>query len=71
MLAGSRIAIKKLFETALTIKKDAIVIFGAGAMGLAALKTIQNDKLSDWRVMAFVDDDTIKTEKNYWWCKSL
>ena len=41
MLAGSRMAIKKLFETALTIKKDAIVIFGAGAMGLAALKTIQ------------------------------
>lgn len=63
MLAGSRIAIKKLFETALTIKKDVVVIFGAGAMGLAALKTIQEDKLSDWRVMAFIDDDISKQRK--------
>jgi FlaA1/EpsC-like NDP-sugar epimerase len=64
MLAGSRIAIKKIFETALTVKKDVIVIFGAGAMGLAALKTIREDKLSDWRVMAFVDDDITKQKKN-------
>ncbi len=63
ILAGSRIAIKKLFETALTVKKDVIVIFGAGAMGMAALKTIRNDKLSDWRVMAFVDDDVKKQKK--------
>ena len=64
MLAGSRIAIKKIFETALTVKKDVIIIFGAGAMGLAALKTIREDKLSDWRVMAFVDDDIVKQKKN-------
>ncbi|MEP6465947.1 MAG: nucleoside-diphosphate sugar epimerase/dehydratase, partial [Parafilimonas sp.] len=63
MLAGSRIAIKKLFETAIAIKKDVIVIFGAGAMGLAALKTIQEDKLGDWRVMAFIDDDNSKQNK--------
>ncbi len=63
MLAGSRIAIKKLFETALSIKKDVVVVFGAGTMGLAALKTIQEDKLSDWRVMAFVDDDNSKQRK--------
>jgi FlaA1/EpsC-like NDP-sugar epimerase len=63
MLAGSRIAIKKLFETALTVKKDAVVIFGAGTMGLAALQTIKQDKLSDWRVMAFVDDDLNKQGK--------
>ena len=63
MLAGSRIAIKKLFEIALTVKKDVIVIFGAGAMGVAALKTIREDKLSDWRVMAFVDDDVNKQRR--------
>ena len=63
MLAGSRIAIKKLFETALTVKKDPIIIFGAGTMGLAALTTIREDKLGDWRVMAFVDDDIAKHKK--------
>ncbi len=63
MLAGSRIAIKKLFETALAIKKDVIVIFGAGTMGLAALQTIKEDKFSDWRVMAFIDDDINKQRK--------
>jgi FlaA1/EpsC-like NDP-sugar epimerase len=63
MLGGSRMAIKKLFETALTIKKDVAVIFGAGKMGLAALKTIHEDKLSDWRVIAFIDDDITKQKK--------
>jgi FlaA1/EpsC-like NDP-sugar epimerase len=63
MLAGSRIAIKKLFETALTIKKDVIVVFGAGTMGVAALNTIREDKLSDWRVIAFIDDDINKQRK--------
>jgi FlaA1/EpsC-like NDP-sugar epimerase len=64
MLGGSRMAIKQLFVTALTVKKDAIIIFGAGEMGLAALKTIRRDSFSNWRVMAFVDDDASKQNKN-------
>src|SRR5205809_5607843 len=36
ILAGSRMAIKKTFETALASKKNPVIIFGAGAMGQAA-----------------------------------
>ncbi len=64
MLAGSRMAIKKLFEAALRIKKNPVIIFGAGDMGQAALKTITTDKFNNWRVMGFVDDDTSKLNKN-------
>lgn len=63
MLAGSRVAIKELFETALSIKKEPILIFGAGAMGQAALKTITRDKFNNWKVVAFIDDDTYKSNK--------
>lgn len=64
MLAGSRIAIKKLFDVAMSIKKEGAVIFGAGPMGLAALETIKLDRLNNWKVMSFVDDDSLKQNKN-------
>jgi FlaA1/EpsC-like NDP-sugar epimerase len=63
MLGGSRMAIKQLFETASTVKKDSIIIFGAGDMGLNALKTIRRDTFSNWKVMAFIDDDISKQTK--------
>lgn len=64
MLAGSRIAVKKLFDVALLVKKDGVIVFGAGAMGIAALETIRFDKLNDWKVLAFADDDKTKQNKN-------
>jgi FlaA1/EpsC-like NDP-sugar epimerase len=64
MLAGSRMAIKKLFETALSNKKNPVIIFGAGAMGQAALNTISTDAFNTWRVVGFVDDDINKLNKN-------
>ncbi len=63
ILSGSRIAIKKIFEIGLRTKKNPVVIFGAGAMGQAALQTITADRFSTWRVIAFVDDDPAKLYK--------
>ena len=40
MLAASRMIIKKIFEAALRIKKEPVVIFGAGTIGQAASKNI-------------------------------
>ncbi len=64
MLAGSRVAIKKIFEMALRIKKTPVIIFGAGVMGQAALKTIALDRFGNLRIVGFVDDDTSKLNKN-------
>src|SRR6478609_8922977 len=50
ILGGSRIAIKKIFQTALQVKRNHIIIFGAGVMGQAALNTITADKFNNWRV---------------------
>ena len=46
MLAGSRMAVKKLFEIALRVKKIPVIIFGAGKIGQAALRTILFDNFS-------------------------
>ena len=64
MLASSRMMIKKIFETALRIKKEPVIIFGAGKMGQAALKNISSDKFGDWKVVGFIDDDTTKINKH-------
>jgi FlaA1/EpsC-like NDP-sugar epimerase len=64
ILGGSRIAIKKIFQTALQVKRNHIIIFGAGAMGQAALNTITSDKFNNWRVICFADDDVAKLKKN-------
>src|ERR1044072_6118469 len=50
MLSASRMGIKKVFSTAIQSKKQPIIIFGAGAMGRAALNTIKSDKFSTWKV---------------------
>ncbi len=63
-LAGSRIVIRKLFEAVSNIKKEPIIIFGAGRMGIAAAKTISDNRFANWKVIAFVDDDPKKISKN-------
>jgi FlaA1/EpsC-like NDP-sugar epimerase len=63
MLAGSRLAIKKLFDMAVMVKREPVIIFGSGAMGQAALKTISVDRFTSWRVVGFVDDDPVKLGK--------
>ncbi|MEP7109808.1 MAG: nucleoside-diphosphate sugar epimerase/dehydratase [Ferruginibacter sp.] len=64
LLAGSRIIIRKLFEVVSNIKKEPIIIFGAGKMGLAAAKTISDNRFANWKVIAFIDDDPKKISKN-------
>ncbi|HEY6978646.1 MAG TPA: nucleoside-diphosphate sugar epimerase/dehydratase [Chitinophagaceae bacterium] len=64
MLSGSRIFIKKIFETATKINKEPVIIFGADYMGQAILKTILYDQLSDWKVVGLIDDDPTKKGKN-------
>jgi len=64
ILGGSRIAIKKIFQTALQVKRNHIIIYGAGTMGQAALNTITTDKFNNWKVIGFADDDAAKLNKN-------
>ncbi|MEP7141319.1 MAG: nucleoside-diphosphate sugar epimerase/dehydratase [Ferruginibacter sp.] len=62
-LAASRIIIRKMFEAVSNMKKEPIIIFGAGKMGLAAAKTISNNRVANWKVIAFIDDDPKKISK--------
>jgi FlaA1/EpsC-like NDP-sugar epimerase len=64
LLSVSRILIKKLFEIVTSIKKEPIIIFGAGTKGLATSKLISGDKSNNLRVIAFIDDDEKKIGKN-------
>ena len=63
MLAGSRVFIKKVFDTALKMNSEPVIIFGAGDLGKAALKTILHDEFSNWKVIALADDDPAKAGK--------
>lgn len=63
LLGGSRMAIKSIFEVAVTTKKQPVILFGAGEMGKAALNTIMLDNFSNWRVVGIVDDDVSKLHK--------
>ncbi len=64
LIAGSRISIKQIFETASNTKKEPIIIFGAGDMGQTALKAILQDKVNPWKVVALIDDNPGKIGKN-------
>ncbi len=63
MLSANRILIKEIFKTGSKYKKEPVLIFGAGDMGRAAVKTIVQNELSKWKVVGFVDDDRSKTGK--------
>jgi FlaA1/EpsC-like NDP-sugar epimerase len=63
MLSANRVLIKEIFKTGSKYKKEPILIFGAGDMGRAAVKTIVQNELSKWKVVGFVDDNRSKTGK--------
>jgi FlaA1/EpsC-like NDP-sugar epimerase len=63
MLSANRVLIKEIFKTGSKYKKDPILIFGAGDIGRAVVKTIVQNELSKWKVVGFVDDDRSKTGK--------
>ncbi|MEP7317238.1 MAG: nucleoside-diphosphate sugar epimerase/dehydratase [Panacibacter sp.] len=64
MLAGSRFFIKQVFDTALRLNAQPVFIFGAGAVGQAALKAIMHDRTGKLKVAAFIDDDPATTGRS-------
>lgn len=63
LLVCSRIFIKKIFELVSAIKKEPIIIFGAGKTGLATSKVILDNKVCKLLVVAFIDEDFKKMGK--------
>lgn len=65
LLAGYRLLIKEIFAYAprFASKKENVVIFGAGDLGLTTLRVITQERLHPWRVVAFVDDNPKKVQK--------
>ena len=64
MLGGSRIMIKQVFDTAIRINSEPVIIFGAGNIGQATLKTLLLDRIAKWKVVALVDEDPAKAGKS-------
>src|SRR3954452_13110303 len=56
MLSANRVLIKEIFKIGTNNKKEPILIFGAGDMGRAAVRTIMQNEFSRWKVVGFVDD---------------
>jgi FlaA1/EpsC-like NDP-sugar epimerase len=65
LLAGYRLLIKEIFAYAprFASKRESVVIFGAGDLGLTTLRVINQERLHPWRVVAFVDDNPKKVQK--------
>lgn len=65
LLTGYRLLIKEIFAYAprYACKKENVVIFGAGDLGLTTLRVITQERIHPWRVVAFVDDDQKKIQK--------
>lgn len=64
MLAGSRVFIKRVFDTAIRLGSEPVIIFGAGTIGREALQAIERDKISKWKVIAFIDDAPARKGKS-------
>jgi FlaA1/EpsC-like NDP-sugar epimerase len=65
LLAGYRLLIKEIFAYAprFASKKENVVIFGAGDLGLTTHRVITQERLHPWKVVAFVDDNPSKAQK--------
>lgn len=63
-LSSYRILVKSLFEYAKGVKqyKQNVLVFGAGELGMLTKRAIDNDKASDFKVVAFIDDDPRKAQ---------
>lgn len=65
LLAGYRLLVKELFDFApgFAVKKENVIVFGAGALGVTTHRVITNERAHPWKVIAFVDDDGAKAQK--------
>jgi FlaA1/EpsC-like NDP-sugar epimerase len=65
-LISYRMFIKFFFAYAKNYKmqKKSVVIFGAAATGLATQRVLENDGLTNIHLIAFIDDDRKKTNRN-------
>ncbi|HTJ10948.1 MAG TPA: nucleoside-diphosphate sugar epimerase/dehydratase [Dinghuibacter sp.] len=65
LLTGYRILIKEIFAYAprFACKKENVLIFGAGDLGLTTLRVITQERTHPWKVVAFVDDNPKKVSK--------
>lgn len=66
-LFSYRIAVKFIFSQASNIKdsRKSAAIYGVGQLGLITKHIIDNDPISDMRVVAYLDDDERKVGKNF------
>lgn len=66
-LFSYRLAVKFTFSRAASIKfyRNNAVIYGVGQLGLITKHIIDNDLISDMRVVAYLDDDERKVGKNF------
>ena len=66
ILVSYRVLVKFLFAYAKNykMKKKNVVIFGAADTGVATQRVLENDGASNINIVAFVDDDKKKTNKN-------
>ncbi len=66
ILVSYRVLVKFLFAYAKNykMKKKSVVIFGAADTGVATQRVLENDGASNINIVAFVDDDKKKTNKN-------
>ncbi|MEQ8361143.1 MAG: nucleoside-diphosphate sugar epimerase/dehydratase [Cytophagales bacterium] len=66
-LFSYRIAVKFIFSKASNLKysRKSAVIYGVGQLGLITKHIIDNDPISDMRVVAYLDDDERKVGKNF------
>ena len=66
ILVSYRVLVKFLFAYAKNykMKKKNVVIFGAADTGVATQRVLENDGATNINIVAFVDDDKKKTNKN-------
>ncbi len=64
MLGGSRVLIKQVFDTAVRLNAEPVVIYGAGNIGQEMLRNTLRDKIAKWKVIALADDDANRQGKN-------
>lgn len=65
-LFGSRIFIKYIFSLAVNISKQkfSVLIYGAGSAGMFAKTALQKDRMFNYEIVAFIDDNPTKVSKS-------
>lgn len=65
LLSGYRLFIKEMFDLAprFACKKENVVIYGAGDLGVTTSRVIMQERTHPWKVIAFIDDNPQKVQK--------